>query len=352
MEIFLIVCMISFLASCGGQGQDVGVAPRSVSVVQALPADGEAVRSYTFVSKPYRTTSLSFRVGGPVTSFDVQSGRYFRKGELIAAIDDRDFVIRRDRAEAVYRQAESEYRRISSLYDSDNISGSVYEKAKSDYVQARAAYDTAVNDLNDTRLLAPFDGYVQDVNIERFQDVRASVPVVSFIDLSKVKVEAYVPEDMAAYLRTCDKSVCKVTFQTMDGRQFIPSEIYVSQTTSNNNISFLLTALVDNSDNSLVGGMSGEISLPVRLTSASSSVVIPQTAVANRGVTGSYVWKITDGNHVERTPVVVGSLCVDNSVEIISGLLPGDTVVSGGLHFLGDNEQVTIMKQKDVIWTE
>lgn len=47
---------------------------------------------------------------------------YFRKGQLIAAIDDRDFVVRKQRAEAVFRQAEADYRRITNLYKQDNIS--------------------------------------------------------------------------------------------------------------------------------------------------------------------------------------------------------------------------------------
>ena len=56
-------------------------------------------------------------------AFDVQQGQFFRKGQLIAAIDERDFVIQKQRTEALYRQAEVDYARISSLYAKDNISG-------------------------------------------------------------------------------------------------------------------------------------------------------------------------------------------------------------------------------------
>ena len=50
-------------------------------------------------------------------AFDVQQGQFFRKGQLIAAIDERDFVIQKQRTEALYRQAEVDYARISSLYE-------------------------------------------------------------------------------------------------------------------------------------------------------------------------------------------------------------------------------------------
>lgn len=76
-----------------------------------------------------------------------------------------------------------------------------YEQAKANYERTKADYEAAVNAWEDSRLYAPFDGYVQQVHIERYQDVKPSVPVVTFIDLSRIKVEAYVPEDMALQMR-------------------------------------------------------------------------------------------------------------------------------------------------------
>lgn len=118
-------------------------------------------------------------------AFDVQQGQFFRKGQLIAAIDERDFVIQKQRTEALYRQAEVDYARISSLYAKDNISGMNYEQAKANYERTKADYEAAVNAWEDSRLYAPFDGYVQQAHIERYQDVKPSVPVT----LGKLKKE-------------------------------------------------------------------------------------------------------------------------------------------------------------------
>ena len=64
---------------------------------------------------------------------------------------------------------------IKDLYEKGSISGTSYEKAKADYEKAKADYTTSVNELKDTKLYAPFDGYIQKVNIERYQDIKASV---------------------------------------------------------------------------------------------------------------------------------------------------------------------------------
>lgn len=233
------------LCACSRTPQEQTSFPR-VKVVHAEVMEAPSSRCYTFISQPYRLSELSFRVGGPVHAFDVQQGQFFRKGQLIAAIDERDFVIQKQRTEALYRQAEVDYARISSLYAKDNISGMNYEQAKANYERTKADYEVAVNAWEDSRLYAPFDGYVQQAHIERYQDVKPSVPVVTFIDLSRIKVEAYVPEDMALQMRQKDSVACVVRFNALPDREFVPSEYFLTQRMSLAAIIIAMGMLVDN----------------------------------------------------------------------------------------------------------
>lgn len=233
------------LCACSRTPQEQTSFPR-VKVVHAEVMEAPSSRCYTFISQPYRLSELSFRVGGLVHAFDVQQGQFFRKGQLIAAIDERDFVIQKQRTEALYRQAEVDYARISSLYAKDNISGMNYEQAKANYERTKADYEAAVNAWEDSRLYAPFDGYVQQAHIERYQDVKPSVPVVTFIDLSRIKVEAYVPEDMALQMRQKDSVACVVCFNALPDREFVPSEYFLTQRMSLAAIIIAMGMLVDN----------------------------------------------------------------------------------------------------------
>lgn len=233
------------MCACSRTPQEQASFP-SVKVVHAEVMEAPSSRCYTFISQPYRLSELSFRVGGPVHAFDVQQGQFFRKGQLIAAIDERDFVIQKQRTEALYRQAEVDYTRISSLYAKDNISGMNYEQAKANYERTKADYEAAVNAWEDSRLYAPFDGYVQQAHIERYQDVKPSVPVVTFIDLSRIKVEAYVPEDMALQMRQKDSVACVVRFNALPDREFVPSEYFLTQRMSLAAIIIAMGMLVDN----------------------------------------------------------------------------------------------------------
>ena len=127
-----------------------------------------------FLSRPYNETVLSFRINGPVLNFDLRPGQGSSKGSTILSIDNRDFLIRKQQTEALYCKPNQEYKRIEALYKKNNISGSNYEKAKADFLVAKSNYETAVNALSDTHLSAPYDGYIQNIHIEPFQDVKAT----------------------------------------------------------------------------------------------------------------------------------------------------------------------------------
>lgn len=126
-----------------------------------------------------RTSELLFRVGGSIDRFEVYAGNYYPQGSVIVEIDPRDFRIRKERTEAVYTQMRTEFERIQKLYEKNNISSSQYEKTRADYIAVKTAFATASNELEDSRLIAPFNGYVSEVYIEKLQDVRAAQPVLS-----------------------------------------------------------------------------------------------------------------------------------------------------------------------------
>lgn len=134
---------------------------------------------FPFIAKPLRTTELSFRVSGPIDRFEVYPGNHYKRNDIIAEIDPRDFRLRLENAEVAYRRAEADYKRIESLYEKDNVSASSYEQARAAWIAARTAYNTALNEFNDTQLRAPFDGYAGEVFIEKYQDVRAAPPVIT-----------------------------------------------------------------------------------------------------------------------------------------------------------------------------
>ena len=193
-----IFCLCLF-ASCG-RGEQKADEPIRVKVAEAETLVPSSEREFSFISKPFKETELSFRVGGPIDRFEVYAGNFYHRGDIIAEIDSRDFRIRKERAEAVYNQAKAEFERIKVLYEKDNLSASAYEKARADYTSAKTAFETATNELDDTRLIAPFDGYVGEVYIEKFQDF--------IIPIERVDIEHHGSRSIGI-VRDMDSALCK-----------------------------------------------------------------------------------------------------------------------------------------------
>ena len=111
-----------YLLACRQTGE-VSEQLQTEKVGKVQRMDVSQTHEYPFISMPVRTTELSFRVGGQVMRFDALDGQYYAKGEQIAVIDNRDYKLKKQRAEASFRQAEADYLRTSRLYENNNISG-------------------------------------------------------------------------------------------------------------------------------------------------------------------------------------------------------------------------------------
>lgn len=301
-----------------------------------------AERSYSFLSEPYRTSELSFRVGGPISRLDVQSGQFFRKGQVIAEIDSRDYVIRNEKAKAAYLRAKADYERLYNLFLKGNVSASSYEKAKADYELAQANYTDTQNQLGDTRLIAPFDGYIQTVHAEQFQDIKPTVPVVTLIDLHKIKATACVPENFALEFSPKETAAINITFNAFPGKQYAPTEAFLSQSVGSNNISYNITAIIDNKNGILMGGMAGKITLPSGTSPATPTVAVPLTAVCRDATNHAYVWSVQPNSTVQKCPVRLGQLQKGNKVEITAGLATGQRIATNHLQQLTEGQSIHV----------
>lgn len=335
----LLTCLVFLLCSCNEKEikskQDL-----QIYATEATTFSLKSSKEFPFIAQPFRTSELSFRVSGPIDHFDVYAGNHYKQGSIIAEIDPRDFRIRKERAEAIYYQNKKEFERIEVLYQKENISASTYEKAKADYISAKSTFETAQCELEDTRLVAPFNGYIGEVYIEKFQDVRAAQPVLSLIDIHQLKIEIYVTQDIAYIAQTLDS--VQVRFAAIPHQTYRAQIVEISKGTTRNNLSYLLTAILPNEDGRLLAGMSGKALIDIPSSENASEVCVPQKALCHRPSVGNYVWVVNpQTSQVSRKKVVVEKILPDGFALISEGLQAGETVATSSLRFFSDGMKVT-----------
>lgn len=339
------VCFTCLLSACGNPAGNTEKQKIIVNIAQATTVPSDSRKEFSFISKPFRTSELSFRVSGPVDRFEVYPGNYYKRGDIIAEIDPRDFRVRKERAEGIYNQAKAEYERIKVLFEKNNVSASAYEKAKADYISAKTAFNTATNELEDTRLVAPFDGYIGEVFIEKHQDVRAAQRVISFVDIHQLKIETYITQYIAFSFQDLKK--VDLRFDAMPDSVYEARVVEVSKSTTSNNLSYMLTALLPNQNRHLLSGMSGKIVIDTGNAVNEPDIVVPQISVCHNPQDGDYVWIVDkQAKQVSRRKVNLGELLPGGKIRINDGLEPGETVATSGLRFLSDDLEVELSVEK------
>ena len=121
------------------------------------------------------------------------AGNFVRKGQVLAQIDQRDYEIQLAATEAEYNQVKNEAERVIALYKKDVVTENQYYKAVHGLEQITAKYDSHKNALADTKLIAPYNGYVQKTYYSARETVGAGMPVVAMIGTATMEVEINIP---------------------------------------------------------------------------------------------------------------------------------------------------------------
>ena len=155
-----------------------------------------------------RQVDLSFQVAGKIEKMLKEEGDTVKEGELIAVLDDRDYVSNLEKAAAEVERtlalkddADSKFERQAPLVEDNTISKQDYDthlntknKSKADYNAAVAQKNFAQNQLDYTKVYAPEEGIIMIRVQEPGANVSKGQPVYTMAKTKPVWVRAYVNE--------------------------------------------------------------------------------------------------------------------------------------------------------------
>ena len=138
---------------------------------------------------------VSSKVAGQILDVSVDDNRHVEKGALLARIDPRDYQVKLDQAAAESAAAKAEAARAAAdaarskqLFERDDISRQVYEKAVADAEVFKARAELASKkvaaaemDLAYTRITAPEAGKVTKKNAEMRAYVQVGQPLMAIV---------------------------------------------------------------------------------------------------------------------------------------------------------------------------
>lgn len=285
--------------------------------------------------------SLAFRVAGTLLRVPVDAGSRVRKGDVLAELDPRDYRIQLAATEAEYKQVKAEAERVMELYRKKSVPENDYDKAVYGLQQITAKYNAHKNALEDTRLVAPFDGYVQKKLYDKDETVAAGMPVVSMISANRFEVEIHIP--VSDYLRQGQFRNYTAVLELMPDRTFSLDLIDMARKANANQLYTMRFRLSDLPGGvNLAAGMTAEVTIHY-LPDEEVLYRLPLSAVFEREGR-SFVWIYDAAGHtVSARPITPVEVLKDGQIIVSAGVEPGETVVSAGVHSLEEGMAVEVL---------
>ena len=206
------------LTACGKKKTESAVTVRPVKTA-IVESSSEINKDFSGIVEAVEYVKLAFRVSGQIIDLPVIEGQRVKKGQLIAAIDPRDIALQYAADKSAYETAAAQLERNKRLLERQAVSVQDYEISVANYQKAKSNFELSTNNMNDTRLTAPFDGSIETRIAENYQRVNSGEGIVQLVNTNKLRIKFTIP-DAYLYLLSAKDQKYMVEFDTYKGQAF------------------------------------------------------------------------------------------------------------------------------------
>ena len=339
----LSLCSLLCLVACRDRSVP-RVVERTVKV-ERVEAVKYLDRDFAGMSTADDAVNLAFKVAGQVAGVDVSKGDYVSRGQTLARLDPRDVELQVAADKAQYERARSQFDRVSRLMEHEAVSRQEYESAQTALVQARSAYENTSDLLSETTLRAPFAGVIERTYVDTYQRVTAGQTILRLVNPISTTVEFTMPERSLSLLAD-SLTRFTVRFDNYPDITF-RARLDTYAKTASDASGFPVSIKLDRAATlpyNISPGMTCQVTISTADESA-SDVAVPLTAIYAPTEGGTYVWRVTADDRVERQAVVLGEVFDRDRVIVRSGVTAGERVVVAGVYRLQQGERVKILNR-------
>ncbi|MDX1757020.1 MAG: efflux RND transporter periplasmic adaptor subunit [Marinobacter sp.] len=352
-RLWALVLPVALLVGCKAvDSTQAADQPQAVSVrtasVQAAEQVAHPLRFSGIVQASQRAT-LTFQVSGTLKNQHVELGQEVARGDVLARVYNPALEPARDSAaarleelETQLEQANREWERSRRLFERGVVSEQTLEQlaARRDGLQAsvrtaRAALAEAARLLQESQLVAPFNGKVEALLVEQDEFVAAGQPVMRLSSPRGREVEVRVPAYLLGHLGV-GQPLPVWSVQNRDLPAVEGSVLEIAQAGAVRGE--LHPVLVRLPNDTLDAGQPVEVGITPKLPSATT---VPLLSVT-RSADGAGVFRIRDGQ-AERVAVAIKRIVGEQVVVESNELTDGDQVVYAGLTRLTEGDVVEVL---------
>ncbi len=318
-----------------GDAKPVSTVPL-VRVAQMSASERSATVNVRGRTQALHAVDVRAEIEGVVKAIHFDKGQKVKTGDVLCEIDVNDRSAKVAQMQAMVAQTGKELEVAQDLYKEGFRSKTQLAQAQAAYEGARASASTMSIQLADTKIRAPFDGYVDDRYVDVGDFMRVGDKCEMVIAPEPFLAVGAVSEHEVGQIAIGGPASAKlVTGETVQGKvRFVASRSDATTRT------FPVEVELPNPDNKLRDGVSADIRIPVKRVSAvkiSPAIMVLDDA----GVVGV---RVVENGIVRFLPVQIISDAPDGMW--ISGVPDHTAVITVGQQFVTDGERVKFVVDK------
>lgn len=336
----VIAIALVVIASCHNkENKSNGKAPGAISYLEGYIVKAKVLDQTILISgslKPFEETVLMPEVAGRVIKINLPEGSFVKEGTLLVKLFDEDLQAQLHKTKNQLEISEQTQKRQSELLKVNGISQTDYDQSLLQVNSIKADIEVLRVQIRKTEVLAPFDGVIGLRNISLGAEVNVSTALATIRAVKKLKIDFNVPEKYSTEV----KAGTKIQF-TVQGKDkkfdavVIATEEGIDLSTRN----LKARAVVADNTSSLVPGSFANVVL--RLNEDKSALLIPTQAVIPRESSKQVI--VCKSGKAKFMTVKTG-VRQAAAIEVLSGIEPGDTVVTTGILFIKPGSELRFSK--------
>ena len=280
---------------------------------------------------PKRQSILGFEISGKLKKVIVDIGDKVKAGDLLAELEDSEALANYNEAKAKLSMFEKVFNRSKSLNLENFVSDQELERAESNYLVAEAQFDKALIKFQQTKILAPYDGIIQNRFLDEGSIINASIPIVEILDSQYVEAKVSLPKSLINSL-----NIGKVYKFLIDNEEYeakLTRIAPMSEKGSNNQL-----GLFEFND-FFNPGATARLILTTSESKRGAWVPLNSLAQSEQGLWNLYT--ISEGNLAQKDYVEL--IHIENNMAYVSGTIKdGDLVIVGGASRIAEGQSIKI----------
>ena len=326
------------------QGANFKIPPTAVTTVVAQRVTWPSTLTVIGTAAAIQGVTVSADLPGTIDKIHFESGQWVHEGDILVELDTRQERAQLANLEAQRDLAKINYDRAQELVKSGVISRSDYDNATAQQKATEAQVGDIKAAIARKTIHAPFSGVLGIRQVSLGQYLAAGQAIVSLQSLDPIYVNFGVPQQDTG--KVAPGRVLRVSSDQLPGVEFSARIIALDSVINEQTRNIQVQAVLVNKGNKLRPGMFVQVELP--LGQPREVVPLPASAI-NYAPYGDSVYIVTDmkdqkGNAYRgvRQQVVKVEGSRGDQVAVISGVNPGDEVVSSGVFKLRNGAPVLV----------